>query len=87
LLDKRLTDAPVFQETSVEEHHSFWPIGRLNFITFKFMVQYERISGDTITCDYRPYEFHGKRNTLRLDFGETTYMNPMENEVQLDPGT
>lgn len=87
LLGKQLEDAPVFQETSIEEHHSFWPISRLQFLTFRFMVQYGRIDGGVITCDYRPYEFHGKRNTVRLDFGETAYINPMESEVQLDPGT
>lgn len=85
LLEKE-SGAPVFQETSFEEHHTFWPIGRLQFLTFRFMVQYGRVSGGAITCAYRPYEFHGKTNTLRLDVGETAYINPMESEVQLDPG-
>lgn len=87
LLQKQLPGAPVFQETAFEEPHTFWPIGRLQFLTFRFMVQYARIDGGTVVCDYRPYEFHGKPNTLRLDFGETAYINPMESEVQLDPST
>jgi hypothetical protein len=84
---EREPDAPVFQQTPLEEVHTFWPIGRLQFLTFRFMVQYGRVEAGVVTCDYRPYEFHGKNNTLRLDFGETSYINPMEKEVQLDPGT
>jgi hypothetical protein len=87
LLKKEFVDSPVFQETPIEESHVFWPIGRIQFLTFKFMVQYGRIDNGTITCDYRPYEFHGKNNTVRIDFGETSYINPMEQEVQLDPST
>ena len=88
LLERQLDGAPVFQKTPVEETHSFWPIGRLQFLTFRFMVQYGRVNQDgSIVCDYRPYQFHGKENTIRLDVGETTYINPLENEVQLDPGT
>jgi hypothetical protein len=88
LLNKSFEEAPVFQETIIDDYHTFWPIGRIQFLTFRFMVQYGRINDDgTILCDYRPYEFHGRQNTLRLDFGVSSYMNPMEAEVQLDPGT
>lgn len=88
LLNKSFEESPVFQETIIDDYHTFWPIGRIQFLTFRFMVQYGRLNDDgTILCDYRPYEFHGRQNTLRLDFGVASYMNPMEAEVQLDPGT
>ena len=88
LLKQTVEGAPVFHETVIDDYHTFWPIARLHFLTFRFMVQYGRINDDeTILCDYRPYEFHGRHNTLRLDFGVASYTNPMEAEVQLDPGT
>lgn len=88
LLEQSTAGAPSFQTLVSNEHHTFWPIGRIQFLTFRFMVQYGQVESDgTVSCAYRPYEFHGRNNTLRLDFGVMSYMNPMEEEVQLDPGT
>jgi len=88
LLDRSVSGDPVFQESHHEDYHQFWPLGRLKFLTFRFMVQFGRQSDDgTVVCDYRPYMFHGRDVSLRLDFGETSYVNPMEADVQLGPGT
>jgi hypothetical protein len=83
----RDTHSTVFQHyNDVKEAHTFWPIARLTFLTFRFLVQ--RVAVDaTLTCDYRPYQFHGRNNTLRLDFGCTEYVNPMEQDIQLDAGS
>lgn len=87
MLRSQYADAPIFQDLPVNETHTFWPIGRLQFLTFRFMVQYGHLNDDgTVVCKYRPYRFHGKHNTVRLDVGVTSYINPMENDVQLDPG-
>jgi len=76
----------VFQHyNNINEAHTFWPIARLTFLTFRFLVQ--RVGVDGTTCDYRPYQFHGRNNTIRIDVGCTEYVNPMEEDVQLDPGT
>jgi hypothetical protein len=83
-------DVPVYQSCStciINEAHSFWPVSRLSFLTLRFMVERARVNQDgTILCDYRPYAFNGRNNTLRIDFGCTEYVNPMEQDVQLDPG-
>ena len=88
MLNRSVVGDPVFQETEHENSHRFWPIARLQFLTFRFMVQYGQMNQDgSVVCAYRPYQFHGRANTLRLDVGETSYVNPMELDVQLDPGT
>lgn len=88
LLERAVDGAPVFQETVLDDQHTFWPIGKVQFLTFRFMVQYGRVNADgTILCDYRPYNFNGKDVTLVLGFGVTSYLNPLEDEVQLDHGT
>ena len=82
-------DTPVYQRYNyINEAHTFWPISRLTFLTLRFMVERARVNQDgTIMRDYRPYVFNGRNNTIRLDFGCTEYVNPMEHDVQLDPGT
>jgi hypothetical protein len=86
LLKQTLEGAPVFQETIVNDYHTFWPISKIQFLTFRFMVQYGHINDDaSVVCKYRPYEFHGRHNTVQLDFGVTSYLNPLEAEVQLEP--
>lgn len=88
VMNRSVVGDPVFRETPQEDSHRFWPIARLQFLTFRFMVQYGRVNADgSVVCAYRPYQFHGRANTLRLDVGETSYVNPMELDVQLDPGT
>lgn len=87
VLRKQYAGAPVFQDLPVNDFHTFWPIARLTFLTFRFMVQYGHVNPDgTVLCEYRPYVFNGKPNTVRIDFGVTSYINPMEDDVQLDPG-
>lgn len=86
LLSRSVEGAPVFRENTLDNHHTFWPISKIQFITFNFMVQYGHINADgTVVCKYRPYEFHGRHNTVQLDFGVMSYMNPLEAEVQLEP--
>ena len=86
LLKQTVDGAPVFQETIVNDYHTFWPISKIQFLTFRFMVQYGHINEDgSMVCKYRPYEFHGRHNTIQLDFGVTSYVNPLEAEVQLEP--
>jgi len=87
MLRKQYANAPVFRDLPVNDFHTFWPIARLTFLTFRFMVQYGHVNTDgTVLCEYRPYVFHGKANTVRVDLGVTSYINPMEDDVQLDPG-
>jgi hypothetical protein len=82
-------DTPVYQRYNyITEAHTFWPISRLTFLTLRFMVERVRVNQDgTTMCDRRPYMFNGRNNTVRLDFGCTEYVNPLEEDVQLDPGT
>lgn len=88
LLDRNVTGDPVFRESHHEDFHQFWPLGRLKFLTFRFMVQVGRQDEDgTVVCAYRPYLFHGRNVSVGLDVGETSYINPMEADVQLGPGT
>jgi hypothetical protein len=84
----REENTAVFQHyNNINEAHTFWPISRITFLTFRFLVQRVVGDGTSLTCDYRPYQFNGRNNTLRIDFGCTEYVNPMEQDVQLDPGT
>lgn len=89
LLQRTVAGAPVFQSfTEIDDSHAFWPVGRLTFVTLRFMVERVRVNQDgSLLCVYRPYVFNGRNNTLRLDFGCTEYVNPMELDVLIDPGT
>lgn len=87
MLQRTVDGGPIFDRNVLNNIHSFWPIGRLQFMTFKFMIQYGHINENGTTfCDYRPYVFHGQNNTVRLEFGLTSFVNPLEDEVQLDTG-
>ena len=84
-LARAVPDGPIFQNFT-NETHAFWPIGRLTFLTFRFMVEFAKMSTDgTMVCDYRPYIFNGRNNTVRVDIGCTEYVNPMEKDVHLEP--
>lgn len=66
---------------------TFFPIGRLQFLTFRFLVSYTILEpgSDVPIQKYRPYLVNGRNHTFQLDFGCREYENMFENTVELDP--
>jgi hypothetical protein len=63
----------------------FWPISRLTFLTFNFMVKYtELLAGGEIVDRYRPYMFNGRNHILRLDIVTQEYKSPFEESIELE---
>lgn len=64
----------------------FWPIARLQYLTFKFMVKYVALLPDgSQMIDYRPYCFNGRNHTMQLIITSKEYQSPLEDLVELDP--
>lgn len=84
-LEQKLGNGHAVVQQDVHQSHTFWPISRIAFLTFKFMVHCVHVNGDGTTVnDYRPYVFNGLNNTLQLQFMCIEYVNPMQADVQLD---
>lgn len=58
---------------TLRECQQFWPIGKLAFITLRFVT------------NGRLYEFNGMENTICLEFKYLQYKNVIEDEIELDP--
>lgn len=64
----------------------FWPIARLQYLTFKFMVKYIALLPDgSQMIEYRPYCFNGRNHTMQLTITSKEYRSPHEDVVELDP--
>jgi hypothetical protein len=65
---------------------TFWPIARLQYLTFNFLVKTTILlpNGD-IVVKYRPYDFKQRQHTFQLTFETKEYKNVFEDFVELDP--
>lgn len=66
---------------------SFPPIGRLQFLTFRFLVSYTVLNpgSDVPVQTYRPYMANGRNHTMQIDFGCKEYYDVLQETVELDP--
>jgi len=63
----------------------FWPIARLTFLTFRFLVKYSVLEADgSIRELYRPYLCNYRNNAVRLDIVTREYKSPLEDSVELE---
>lgn len=64
----------------------FWPISRLQYLTFQFKVKWsELLPNGTRMVRYRPYLFQGRNHTMQLTISSKEYHSPHEDVVELDP--
>lgn len=66
---------------------TFFPIARLQYLTFRFLVSYTILNPDSDVPEqvYRPYLPNGRNHTIQLDFGCKEYVDVFEQIVELDP--
>lgn len=65
---------------------TFWPIARLSYLTFSFMVKYtELLPNGDIVVKYRPYDFKQRQHTFQITVQTKEYKNMFEDVVELDP--
>ena len=65
---------------------TFWPIARLQYLTFRFLVKYTALLPDgQVVVRYRPYDFQGRNHTFMVAVQTREYRNIMEDFVELDP--
>jgi hypothetical protein len=63
----------------------FWPIGKLHFLTLRFLVPHTEILSDGNQIEtYREYQFEGRQNNLFVDVITKEYHNTLEDNVELD---
>ena len=75
-----------FQPPDNGVNRFFWPIARLQYLTFKFMVKYIALLPDgSQMIEYRPYMFNGRNHTMQLAITSKEYRSPHEDVVELDP--
>lgn len=64
----------------------FIPIGKLQYLTFNFLVPYPHMEPDgNVTQQYRPYLFNGRNHTIHMLFACREYANPSNMFIELDP--
>jgi len=63
----------------------FWPIGKLGYMTLRFMVARTVLVNGVVESAPRLYDFNGKENNVRFEFVVREYRNVLEDEVELDP--
>lgn len=75
-----------FTPTSNGVLRKFWPISRLQYLTFQFMVKVNELQPDgQVVVKYRPYEFNGRNHTMQLAISCKEYESPQDEFVELDP--
>lgn len=75
-----------FTPTNYGVLRKFWPIGRLQYLTFQLMVKVSELQPDgTLVVKYRPYEFNGRNHTMQLAISCKEYESPQDEFVELDP--
>ncbi len=78
--------ATYFTPSDIGAQSYFWPIGKLQFLTFRFMVPYTELLPDgEIIERYRLYQFNGRQHMLDFDVITREYRNVLEDNVELDP--
>jgi len=79
------TDVTFFTPPGDGVPRYFWPISRLTFLTFSFLVRYTEIMPNgTLIETYRPYLFNGRQHTMRLDVISKEYKSPLEDNIELE---
>ena len=80
------TGAAFFTQDEIGPHFRlFHPIGRLPFLTFRFLVFTTNILSDGLLVDsFRPYDFNGRQNSVQLNFFCYQYHNVLSDSVELD---
>ena len=68
--------------SALKERQQFWPIGKLAFITFRFLVNTAVMTNGSTQ---RLYDFNGMENIICLEFKYLQYKNVIEDEIELDP--
>lgn len=67
------------------DRQMFIPIGKLQYLTFNFVVPYPFMEPDgNIIPRYRPYLFNGRNHSLHFCFACREYMNPSTMFMELD---
>jgi hypothetical protein len=75
-----------FQPTDNGVPRYFWPISRLQYLTFQFMVKWtELMPNGARIIRYRPYLFQGRNHSMQLTISCKEYHSPHEDVVELDP--
>lgn len=75
-----------FTPTNYGVLRKFWPIGRLQYLTFQFMVKVSELQPDgQVIVKYRPYDFNERNHTMQLAFSCKEYESPQDEFVELDP--
>lgn len=75
-----------FTPTNYGVLRKFWPIGRLQYLTFQLMVKVSELQPDgTLVVKYRPYDFNGRNHTMQLAISCKEYESPQDEFVELDP--
>ncbi len=75
-----------FTPTNYGVLRKFWPIGRLQYLTFRFMVKVSELQPDgQVVIKYRPYEFNERNHTMQLTMTCKEYESPQDEFVELDP--
>jgi hypothetical protein len=80
-----LGGATYFTPTEVGSARYFWPIGKLQFMTFQFLVATTEIVSGEVVQTYRPYLFNGRQHTMQFSVVTREYRNVLEDDVELDP--
>jgi hypothetical protein len=63
----------------------FWPIGKVNYMTLRFVTTHTSIVDGAVESTRRPYDFNGRQTDVRFEFVYREYRNVLEDEVELDP--
>jgi hypothetical protein len=75
-----------FTPTNYGVLRKFWPIGRLHYLTFRFMVKVSELQPDgQVVVKYRPYDFNERNHTMQLTITSKEYESPQDEFVELDP--
>ena len=79
-------DTVFYNPSDTGQLQFFWPISRLIYLTFRFMVPQAILLPDgSIIQRYRLYEFNGRQHSLELNIVSKEYESIMEESVELEP--
>lgn len=79
-------DTTYYSPSDTGQVQFFWPISRLIYLTFRFMVPQAVLLHDgSIVQRYRPYQFNGRQHVLELNIVAKEYKSVLEESVELEP--
>lgn len=79
-------DTTYYSPSDTGQVQFFWPISRLIYLTFRFMVpQAVLLPNGSIIQRYRPYQFNGRQHVLELNIVAKEYKSVIEESVELEP--